>query len=129
MAFTYDVTTPRGQCRLLAIDSDSTNQIFSDAEIDTFLLLEDQDVYLAAANALDTIASKTAYVLKVVKLMDLTVDGSKVSADLRDRATELRRQVYEGHGDMTGLIDWAEFAEQPFSTYERLWKSWLRSGV
>jgi hypothetical protein len=129
MAWTYDITTDRGKTRLLCIDSDTTQQIFSDAEIDAFLAMEDGDIHLAAANALDTIASKTVYILKVVKLMDLQVEGDKVSDDLRSRASELRRQVYEGHGDMKGLVDWAEFAEQPFSSYERLWKQWERTGV
>lgn len=127
MAYTYDVTTARGQVRLLSFDTPEAQAIFSDDEIDAFLSLEDDDVYLAAANALDTKAANKAWIMGVTTLMDVQVDGAKLAAQLAARAAELRRQVYEGHGDMTGLIDWAEFAEQPFSMWERLVKQWQRT--
>ena len=37
MAFTYDLTTERGQVRLRLSDTDSTSYVFEDAEVDYFL--------------------------------------------------------------------------------------------
>lgn len=51
MAFTYDVTTSRGQVRLLCFDRAEASALFTDAEIDAFIDLADDDVFLAAALA------------------------------------------------------------------------------
>ena len=63
MAFTYDPTTPRGKVRALIGDTDttdSTKQIFTDAEIDAFLELESQSVRRAAAAACEAVAASAA---------------------------------------------------------------------
>ncbi len=68
MAFTYDLTTDRGTVRLIITDSDHDNPIFEDNEIDKFLILTaidgTNDVNLASAMALETIASSEALVQK-----------------------------------------------------------------
>ena len=60
MAHTYDVTTDIGKVRLLIGDTDispTTDAQFSDEEIQAFLTLADDSVYLAAALALESWAS------------------------------------------------------------------------
>lgn len=60
MPFTVDETTARGKVRLLIGDTDTTselNQIFTDAQIDAFLSLENSEVYPAAAAACEAIAA------------------------------------------------------------------------
>jgi hypothetical protein len=123
MAFTYDVSTPRGQVRLLCTDADAANQIFSDAEIDAFLALEADDVRYAAAQALDTIASQQVLLLKVIRLLDLQTDGAAVAREVRQRAQDLRDQA-----DSDAGFDIAEMVPNDFAARERIWKEFLRGG-
>lgn len=91
-----DYATPEMQVRLIIADlSTDTAQIFDDAQITGFLTLEGDVVKLAAATALDTIASNEALVGKVLKTQDQSTDGAKVADALRKHAAELRHQVAE----------------------------------
>jgi hypothetical protein len=124
MAFTYVATTSRGQVRLLIPDRTDTGHLFEDAEIDAFLSMEANVVKLAAAAALETIASDNAMVLKVIRLLDLTTDGAKTSDALLKRAGLLREQA--AAEDYTGGIDWAEMVVDDFSLRARLEAEALR---
>lgn len=92
---TYDTTTDIGRTRLLISDRDEANQIFTDAEITAFLDLEGT-VRLAAAQALDTIASNEALVQKVIRTQDLAADGAKLADALRKHADSLRNAAAAG---------------------------------
>ena len=62
MAFTSTSGTARGRCRLLISDTDTadaTKQIFTDAEIDDFLAIENNEVYAAAAAACQSLEANT----------------------------------------------------------------------
>jgi hypothetical protein len=107
MAFTYDPATDAGKVRLIIKDTDTADtakQIFQDAEIDAFLELQDGDVKLAAAEALDTIASSQTLTLKKLKLGDIGTDGPAVAASLRNHAASLRAQVADS-GDAFAIVD------------------------
>lgn len=95
---TVDPTTSIGLVRLLATDLDEEAPLFTDEQITAFLTLEGSNTRLAAAQALDTIASNEALVSKKIRTQDLSTDGPAVAKELRDRATELRRQVDTGQG-------------------------------
>jgi hypothetical protein len=99
---TVDPTTAIGQVRLLISDTDEADPVFSDAEVTAFLALESSNVRMAAAQALDTIASNEVMVSKVIRTQDLQTDGSKVAAELRARATSLREQA--AATDDTGAV-------------------------
>ncbi|MER6575824.1 hypothetical protein [Nonomuraea sp. NPDC001023] len=103
-----DYTTDRGRVRLLVPDVDEANLLLADDQIDAFLALEGS-VKLAAAAALDTIASSEAMVGKKIRTQDLQTDGPAVAAELRARAAELRRQVDEGVGDDSVGFDVVDF--------------------
>lgn len=121
MSFTYQPGTSRGRVRLLISDVDQTTATFTDEEIDTFLTLEDDDVRLAAAQALDTIASNEALVSKRIRLLDLQTDGPAVAKALRERAGELRRQAREGaDGALGGDFELAELVVDDFTARQRL---------
>jgi len=111
---TYDPTTDAGWVRLLISDTDvdpEANAIFQDAEIDTFLTREGGNAKLAAAQALDTIASNEALVSKKIRTQDLATDGPAVAAELRARAKELRREVEEGDdGSGIDIVDFDPYA-------------------
>jgi len=104
-----DYTTDVGKIRLLIPDTDEANLLLDDDQINAFLGLEGGNVKLAAAQALDTIASSEAMVSKVIRTQDVSTDGAKVAAELRARAAELRRQVDDGVGDDTVGFDVVDF--------------------
>ena len=89
-----DLTTDLGKVRLLISDVDDTAFTFSDAEVQAFLDLED-DVRLAAAQALETLASNEALLFKKIRaLRILEADGPAVAESLMARAALLRDQAY-----------------------------------
>jgi hypothetical protein len=127
MAFTYQPTTSRGRVRLLIPDRVTPGHIFEDAEIDTFLVLETNNVKRSTALGLETIASDQALTLKVIRLLDLTTDGARVSDALLKRAAELRRQAdIEELAEDGGAFDIAEWTPTDFAYRERLENEMLR---
>jgi hypothetical protein len=96
MTYTYDPTGDIGRCRLLVRDTTEAAALFQDEDYQAFLALEG-DVRLAAAAALETIASDQALKLKVLKAGTVSLDGASVSNAILKRAELLRQQA--------GLID------------------------
>jgi hypothetical protein len=95
MSFTYDLTTAIGKVRLALGDTtdgtgprpDGSN--FEDEELDTFLVLEDDDVELATARALEVLATQWA------SRADLQVGPrkeslSQIAARYAEQATAVR---------------------------------------
>lgn len=124
MAFTYDITSERGQVRLLITDTDHDNPIFQDNEIDFFLsntAVDGNDVNLAGAKALETIAASETLVQKKMKLLDITTDGPAVAKSLREAAALLREQ-----SDSEVDIDVIEQNLNVFSARELIWNDALR---
>jgi hypothetical protein len=114
--FTYDVSTPAGQVRLLCTDRDANNQAFQDDEIQAFLNLNGGSVILAAAQALDQLASNEAFIQGKIKLEQLETDGTALAAALRTQADKLQKQYAEGIGDPTDAgYDYAELLLDVFS--------------
>lgn len=97
MAVTYEPDTDRGKVRLLITDTDTDNPIFNDEEIDTFLGFSEydgeNDIFIAAAYALETIATSEALTQKAVKILDLSTNGPAVAKELRDHAEKLREKA------------------------------------
>ncbi len=126
MAFTYDLSTDGGQVRLLITDTDLDNPIFQDNEIDFFLsntaVDSSNDINLAGAKALETIAASEALVQKKIKLLDLTTDGPAVADSLRKAAALLREQ-----SDTEGDIDFIEQNLNVFSARQIIWNDALRT--
>jgi len=93
--------------------------VLLDGDIDAFLALEGSNVKLAAAQALDTIASSEAMVQKRITLLDLQTDGPATARALRDHASALRKQVAVALAivDPEGMFDIAEIAIPPFTGY------------
>lgn len=81
------------QVRLLTADTDPDNPLFTDEQLEAFLVLEDANVKRAAADALDATAVSEALVSKVIKTQDLSTDGAKVAAALHAQADGLRVQA------------------------------------
>lgn len=106
ITFTYDVTTALGKTRLYAQDTVSANAIFSDEEITSFLAINSNNIFLAAADALEIIAANQAYVLKVITNNGLTTNGPAVAAALQATARQWRAKglISDGTADIDGVI-------------------------
>ncbi len=128
MSFTYDLSSPTGQVRLLIPDRDVSSAVFSDEEIAVFLTAEVQIPKRAAALALETLAADRAMVLQVIKTNGLMTDGAKLSTEIRARAQQLRDQAHteEGYAE-GGLFDYAEQVDGQFAYKERMWNEIMRS--
>ena len=94
MSFTYDLTTAVGKVRLLIPDKDQANAFFTDEELAAYLNMEDDNIFLAAALALESMASDEVIVLKVVKVLDVQTNGEAVSRALLARADKLRDRAF-----------------------------------
>lgn len=128
MSISFDPTTPIGQVRLLSADFDlEGGVIFNDESYSAFLNLNNQSIRLAAAQALDVVATNEVIVQKVIKILDLRTDGKSVQMALKQQADELRRQEYEGSGDMVGYFDYAEQVLDAFTARQRAVNEWLRT--
>jgi hypothetical protein len=93
---TIDYTTSTGRVRLLATDTAEASPIFADVQIEAFLAVSSGSVLLAAAQALDTIASSKALLAKKVQIGDLKIDETSIAKSLHDRAESLRAQALVG---------------------------------
>lgn len=132
MAFTYDPTTDRGLVRLLIHDTDTAtaaNQLFQDAEIDAFLTLEGSVVRRGAAAALESLAANQAMVLKVMRLLDLSVDGAAVARELRMQAQVLRQQAEVDAAASGDGFAVAEMVVDTFTTREHTRNEMLRGSL
>lgn len=109
---TASLGTAQNKVRLLIPDTDTGgNHVFEDEEIDAFLAIEGSDVRLAAAHALEVIASSEALKLKVLKVGDVQTDGAKLSEALLARAQRLR--------DAAAAGDPADSSALPFAIAEQ----------
>lgn len=99
----------------LLISDVSTPRTFTDGELLQFLTLEGDSVKLAAAQALDAIASNEALVKQRIRTLDLQTDGPAVAKSLREHATALRAQVTDevgGDFEVTTGLGTPELAER-----------------
>ncbi|MFA4972446.1 MAG: hypothetical protein WC683_07515 [bacterium] len=126
MAFTYDVSTDRGKVRLLSTDRKAARPIFDDDEIDAFLAMNGNEVKLAAAAALEQMASNEAMVLKVISNNGLSTNGAAVAQALMARAAKLREEYQQQADEDFCGFDIAEYADNPAQTLELLIKESMR---
>lgn len=83
------------QVRALIADLDENNKVLTDAQISAYVDLNSTSVRLAAADALDAIATSEVLISKVIKTQDLATDGAKVADALHKLAESLRKRARE----------------------------------
>lgn len=83
MAFTYDISTSRGQVRLKLGDTSASGYVFEDDEIDYFLSVGGT-VNAAVAEGLRVLIADRARRAKSFSMQGLTLDDSKGLQYLRD---------------------------------------------
>ena len=128
MSATYTAgASARDNVRMLIPDTDVAAVIFEDEELDAMLALEGSNVLRTTAMALDTMASSQVMLLKVVKVLDVTTDGAKVSQELRSRAAAMRTRADELEAaEDDGAFDVAELTVNHFSWRDQVWNAALR---
>lgn len=98
-----DYETDLGRVRALIPDVEQVDfrndgtatYLFEDGQLNAFLSLYEGSagqVWYAAADAVDALATSEAYISKVIRTEDLQTDGAKVANALVLRAQELRRR-------------------------------------
>jgi hypothetical protein len=98
-----DFTTDTGRVRVLLGDTEATDVVagvgtymyFGDDEIAAFLTMYGENVKLATARAMETIAGSQALLLKSWSSDDLTVNGDKIAESLRKIAAQLREEALQ----------------------------------
>lgn len=120
-------TSSKDAVRFLIPDTDETNPILLDKEIE-YLVTTEGTVKLAAAAALEVIASQEALVLKVIKVLDLQTDGAKTADALLKRADRLRAQDTADVEDDDAGFEVAEMVYDDFSYRERIANEIARGG-
>lgn len=127
MTFTIDPTTDIGAVRMIVQDKEEITAMFSDEEITKLLSMNGEDVRLAAAAALDIMASSQAMILKVIRILDLSTDGAAVARALREHAAQLREDAEKADGaEEGGLFDYAEMVTNAFTARQKVWNEVLR---
>lgn len=100
--------------------TDDALQSYLDLEVDS----ADQ-IRLAAADALDAMASNQALIQKKIRLLDLQTDGPAVAESLHKHADMLRQQVFNDEYQES-TFDWAEGINTQADWKEKVVKDWMR---
>ena len=123
-----DYSTDVGKVRLLIADTDDSvaaNLLFTDTQIETFLTLESDNVKMAAAQALETLATNETMLLKRIQVRggaDVSTDGPAVGRELRLQAKQLREQAQDD-----GAFAVAEMVQTADQLLERRLKQEMKS--
>ena len=113
------------EVRVLIPDLDSSNRIFTDAQITLFLGIAQGSDLRAAALAVDAVASNEALLVKKMTTDDLHTDGPATADSLRKHAAALRSEAarieaseMDGAFDLVfasgGIVDVPEGTPMPF---------------
>lgn len=90
--FPPDASTPVGQLRYVINDVEEP-YAFSDAHLQAMLSIYRNNLQLAGADLIESIAVDEVLLYRFVRTDDLTVDGSKAAEILLKRAQRLRDQA------------------------------------
>lgn len=127
MTFTYVLATDIGKLRLNLRDTDGSKKLFEDEELQVFLDRATAsgvaDLYLATAEALDSLASNAALLHKMVRIGDYQVDSKGMADALRKAAA-----IYREHSEETPTFEVAEQALTIGNWFEILDNDSRRSG-
>jgi hypothetical protein len=92
-------TDQLAQIRLMAVDTAVGKYLLTDEEYSTLFALEGDNVRLAAAAALELMATSHVLLAKKITTQDLTIDGPAVADALRKSAALLRGLVQKAADD------------------------------
>ena len=121
MATAEDIDT----VRLIISDPDGPDALLDESAIAAFVDLNGGNLRLAAADALDAIATSEALVSKKIRTQTLTTDGPAVSAELRalaDRQRALAQAVLDAEDvGVFDVVDTVPSCRRPELTEHEFW--------
>jgi len=132
MTVTYLIANNIGKVRLAIADIDTTTTtgarstwtvLFTDEEIDVFLDQADDDIWMAASYALNSIAASRSLMAKMMRLGDFTEDLSKMADSIRAQAKAYAEKAIS---EPSGA--WAEIAQTDFAMRDIIYNNDLRTG-
>jgi len=125
MSVTYDINSDIGKVRLIISDTDTDDAMFTDEEIEQFLIMSEtnseRDIRIASAHALVTIATSQALIQKKIKMLELSTDGPAVAKTLKEMAQKLRDTV-----ENEPAFGIAEIGYNNWTTYQMIISQALR---
>lgn len=127
VTFTLDYSTDIGKVRSLIGDTDPDNVFLDDRDIQVILGMQSA-LLLAAAQALEVMASKHANITKKIQSLDLQVDGAAVAAELRQLAKSYREQYRVGDSAYDPGFEIAEVINTASAFRNKIWNSLLTEG-
>ncbi len=127
MSFTYDLTTNLGVVRFRVNDVTQATALFSDEEITAVLAIE-SGTWGASAALLERIALDQVLLMKAVKILGFSVDGSKVADTILKIAARYRDQALITENASGNLWDSAEIASTPWAGEQIIVGDLLRNG-
>jgi len=137
MAHTYDVSTSRGQVRLLLDDTVTGSWTWTDSEIDAFLTLGDQNVFQSAAVGWRNVAASFKKLITTRFFGEVYVDPTSArkaamemakeyeelaQADASMQMTQLQQKIDLYGRDRTDYTLTTAYTESDFEDYtEKRW--------
>jgi len=130
MANTYppEYTTPLGQLRALVSQTEQyvdpanpdadPDYLMSDGLLQSFLVINHDKLYGAAADVLLALAANEALVSKKIRTEDLSTDGSVIANSLRQVAQEYRKRQEDEDAEDAAL---EAFELVDFTSYPSNW--------
>ena len=127
MTFTYQIndlaTNDVTKLRLLINDTVDAGHIFEDEELTAFLAMEG-NVALAAARALEVIASNEVLVQKRIKTLELSTDGP-AEAEALLKIAKSYRDTWEASNDTGADFEIVSVGVDQFSRQQIWWNEFL----
>lgn len=95
-------------------DDGNPSFLFTTAQIETYLELNEGSVKRATADAVEALATSEAYISKKIKTEDLETDGAAVANALLNRARQLRQSAdRDDERDDFSFFDRVPFRPRP----------------
>lgn len=105
MTYTYDLADSIGKTRLWATDTNISDAVYSDEELQVFLDACGDAPMLAAAAALENMGTDAAKLAIKTRQDTISTDPTEIPVQLREQAARLREQhAAQGAGTLT-LVD------------------------
>jgi hypothetical protein len=120
VAFTYDVSTNRGKVRLLCFDRVEADAAFTDAEIDAFLSLANDDALLGASLACLDLATRGVKNFSAVTVGAWSVRGDQPTG-WKELADRYEAMAYKrAGGDFIDMMGGDSFGYSELETLKAL---------
>lgn len=118
MSFSYDASTTAGRVRLLIADTNAASYVFEDAEIAALLSIAGDEILLAAAQGLRSIAASKAKLSIYYSVNGFSMDRRSVAKTLLDIADRLEESASSAPFEFESVLEaFVDSAGRDLSNY------------